>query len=118
MTCNIERRKACRVAAIVNVHTNDPALGEVLGVTRDVSLSGVFFYNASSSWHQGASIEYVLQLPSEVTLAADPLSVLCSGKIVRVEKTNSLAGIAVQIDSFCVLEEGGHHPDSIRQAPN
>jgi PilZ domain len=103
MDSEIERRTTRRIAASLPVRTTNAALGNVLGVTRDVSLSGAFFYVASDSWKEGASIEYVLQLPEELTLA-EPVLVLCTGRVVRVEQLNDKVGIAVQIESFSVLQ--------------
>lgn len=104
MTNDIERRKSRRIAVSVPIRTTNPALGNVVGVTRDLCLSGAFFYIASDSWKLGASIEYVLELPSEMTLA-DPLAVLCTGRIVRVERLESKVGIAVQIESFSAFDK-------------
>ncbi len=103
MDSEIERRTTRRIAASLPVRTTNAALGNVLGVTRDVSLSGAFFYVASDSWKEGASIEYVLQLPEELTLA-EPVLVLCTGRVVRVEQLNDKVGVAVQIESFSVLQ--------------
>ena len=104
MSNDIERRRTRRIAVSVPIRTTNPALGNVVGVTRDLCLAGAFFYIASDSWKVGASIEYVLELPSEVTLA-DPLAVLCTGRIVRVEQLADKAGIAVQIESFSILDK-------------
>jgi hypothetical protein len=104
MTNDMERRKARRIAVSVPIRTTNPALGNVVGVTRDVCLAGAFFYIASDSWKVGASIEYVLELPSEVTLA-DPLAVLCTGRIVRVEPAEEKVGIAVKIESFSIFDK-------------
>ena len=103
MESQVERRTSRRIAATLPVRTTNPALGNVLGVTRDLSLSGVFFYVASNSWKEGVSIEYVLQLPEELTLA-EPALVLCTGKVVRVEHLDDKVGVAVQIESFSVLQ--------------
>ena len=71
---------------------------EVTGHTRDVSSRGVFFY-VNSEIAEGASIEFVMTLPSEITLT-DPIRVRCSGKVVRVDRTADEQGVAVAIDKY------------------
>ena len=71
---------------------------EVTGHTRDVSARGVFFY-LDSEIAEGAPIEFVMTLPSEITFAS-PIRVHCVGKVVRVEKTSTGQGIAVAIDKY------------------
>jgi hypothetical protein len=71
---------------------------EVTGRTRDVSSRGVFFY-VNSEIAEGASIEFVMTLPAEITLT-DPIRVHCSGKVVRVDRTADEQGVAVAIDKY------------------
>ena len=71
---------------------------EVTGRTRDVSSRGVFFY-LHSEVAEGAPIEFVMTLPSEITFAS-PIRVHCVGKVVRVEKTSNGQGIAVAIEKY------------------
>jgi hypothetical protein len=103
MTVESERRRSRRFAVSILVRTTNPAQGNVVGKTRDISWSGAAFYIESDLWKEGASIEFVVQLPSEVTLAK-PASVLCTGRIMRVEQLNGQVGLAVQTDSFSVLQ--------------
>jgi len=45
--------------------------GEISGYTRDISSIGVFFYlSASDTPRIGQLIEFVIELPAEVTLSA------------------------------------------------
>ena len=73
------------------------------GYTRDVSSRGAFVY-LSSEAEEGAAIEFVLTLPAEVTMA-DPIRVLCSGKVLRVERSAQKQGIAVAIEKYDFVAE-------------
>lgn len=77
--------------------------GEVTGRTRDVSSRGVFFY-LNSQIREGASIEFVMTLPSEITLT-DPIRIQCSGKVVRVDRSRLEQGVAVAIDKYDFVNE-------------
>jgi F420-dependent methylenetetrahydromethanopterin dehydrogenase len=77
--------------------------GELRGVTRDVSSRGAFVYLESDAT-EGAAIEFLMTLPMEVTLA-DPIQVLCSGKVVRVEQSTAKPGIAIAIESYDFVSE-------------
>ena len=68
------------------------------GMTRDVSSRGAYVYLESDA-NEGAAIEFLLTLPTEVTLA-EPIHVLCSGKVVRVEQSAAKPGIAVSIERY------------------
>ena len=76
---------------------------EVSGHTRDVSSRGVFFY-LNSEIAVGASIQFVMTLPSEITLT-DPIRVQCNGKVVRVDKSGREQGVAVAIDKYDFVRE-------------
>jgi PilZ domain len=76
--------------------------GELKGVTRDVSSRGVFVYLESNAG-EGAAIEFLMSLPTEVTLA-EPIHVLCTGKVVRVEQTAPRPGFAVAIEDYDFVE--------------
>lgn len=105
MTVEYERRRTHRIAIPLPVRTTHPQLGNVTGATRDISLSGVYFYIESDLWKEGVSIEYVLQLPSELT-QADAMTVLCTGKTLRVEHLDGkIVGLAVAIESFTPLDK-------------
>ena len=76
---------------------------EVTGRTRDVSSRGVFFY-VKSNIHEGAAIEFLMTLPTEVTLT-DAIRVHCTGKVLRVDPTGAAQGIAVAIDKYDFVKE-------------
>jgi hypothetical protein len=105
MANEYERRRTHSLAVTLPARTTNPTLGNGTGATRDVSSSGAYFYIESDLWKVGASIEYVLQLPSEIT-QGDPISVLCVGNLVRVEHLEGkMVGIAVAIESFASLQK-------------
>jgi hypothetical protein len=54
---------------------------ELQGYTRDVSSRGAFVY-LSSEAEEGTTIEFVMTLPAEVTMA-EPIRVSCSGRVLR-----------------------------------
>ena len=69
-------------------------------ITRDISMAGVFFYS-DFSVPVGTSMQLMMTYPAEITYD-QPISALCKGKVVRVER-NARAGefgVAVEIDSF------------------
>jgi len=78
-------------------------LGELRGVTRDVSSRGAFVYLQSDA-SEGTTIEFLMTLPTEITLA-EPIHVLCSGKVVRVEQSSARPGLAVAIESYDFVGE-------------
>jgi hypothetical protein len=76
---------------------------EVTGHTRDVSSRGVFFY-VNSEIAEGAAIEFVMTLPAEITFT-DPISVRCSGKVVRVDRNAESQGVAVAIEKYDFIHQ-------------
>ena|SRR5215472_4949510 len=77
--------------------------GELRGMTRDVSSRGAYVFLESNA-DKGAAIEFLMTLPTEVTLA-EPIHVLCSGKVVRVEQSAAKPGIAVAIEKYDFVGE-------------
>lgn len=76
---------------------------ELAGHTRDVSSRGVFIY-LDTEISAGASIEFVMVLPPEITLS-DPIRVRCTGKVLRVDKAGQEQGVAVAIDKYDFVSE-------------
>jgi hypothetical protein len=76
---------------------------ELGGRTRDVSSRGVFMY-LDTEMSEGAPIEFVMTLPTEVTLAA-PIRVRCTGKVLRVTRAEQEQGVAVAIDKYDFVSE-------------
>lgn len=71
---------------------------ELIALTRDVSSRGVFMY-VDKEFAEGATIEFLMTLPREVTLA-DPIRVQCTGRVLRRETKDRRQGIAVSIDKY------------------
>jgi hypothetical protein len=71
---------------------------EVRTESRDVSSRGVFF-SFPGELETGASLEIVMTLPDEITLAG-PVRVRCVGHVVRADVEHSKTGVAVKIDRY------------------
>jgi hypothetical protein len=80
------KRRPQRVCAVRPV-----SLDGVLGTTRDVSASGVFF-ETEAAYHKGSRIHFEINLDTPWGKAICD----CDGKIVRVERRDGSVGIAVQ----------------------
>ena len=65
------------------------------GVTRDVSVSGVFF-ETTLSVSPGAAITVCLLL--EYVDPVGPIRLHCQGKVVRVERLGGKFGVAVAVE--------------------
>ena len=68
------------------------------GQTRDVSFRGLYFL-IDADFEQGKSIEFVLTLPREITMAGD-VHIRCFAQIVRVEQREQHRGVAARIDRY------------------
>ncbi len=76
---------------------------ESAGHTRDVSSRGVFMY-LDAEISEGSPIEFVMTLPTEVTLA-EPIRVRCTGRVLRVTRAEQEQGVAVAIDKYDFVSE-------------
>ena len=72
--------------------------GERQGQTRDVSFRGLYFL-IDADFEAGSSIELVLTLPREITMAGD-VHIRCFAQIIRVEPHNGRRGVAARIDRY------------------
>ncbi|HEV8524944.1 MAG TPA: PilZ domain-containing protein [Terriglobales bacterium] len=93
-----EERYSLRLPVIVR--SLDNGTREQTCVTHDVSARGAFFH-LESKLPEGAAIEMVLTLPSELTLT-ESLRVRCRGKVVRVieSKAGPSVGVAAIIEQY------------------
>ena len=67
--------------------------------TRDVSSGGVYF-QMSEAPQPGHRLEFVLTLPSEITLTG-PVQIRCVGKVIRVDQGGGgQIGVAATIDRY------------------
>ncbi len=97
-----DRRQKRRYPLAVPIRTTVVNLGNVTGTTRDMCSSGVYFVTQPDHWSEGASIEVVVEIPSEITLS-NSITVLCHGSIVRLEPQPDRIGIAMKIEHFELL---------------
>ena len=101
MANSTERRASRRftMALPLKVRANGPEGGiERQGETRDVSFRGLYFL-IDADFEPGSSIEFVLTLPREITMAGD-VNIRCFAQIIRVEPHNGSRGIAARIDRY------------------
>jgi len=69
----------------------------VRGVTRNVSLGGIYFESTAAEVAAGTAIRFSLVFQQE---DAPPLRLDCDGTVVRVEELSGGQGIAATIDCF------------------
>jgi hypothetical protein len=67
-------------------------VGRVIGITRNVSAAGVYFYVEPDAIG-GPTVEFVLTFPPEITLVKS-LKVRCTGRVIRID-TNGRRGVGV-----------------------
>jgi hypothetical protein len=100
MTQGIERRSSRRFTMTLplTVRQSGTDSSERQGQTRDVSFRGLYFLS-DAEFEPGSSIEFILTLPREITLAGD-VHIRCYAEIVRVEPHNGRRGVAARIDRY------------------
>lgn len=94
-----ERRAARRFSMLLPVRLRYPDGAGVIekdGETRDVSYRGLFFFTEAEP-SAGSSIEFVLTLPQQITLAGD-VHIRCYGHVLRVEPQDGRRGVAARIE--------------------
>src|SRR5580700_74542 len=69
------------------------------GETRDVSFRGLYFLIEPATPNAGSSIEFVLTLPQQITLAGD-VHIRCYARVLRVEPHNGRRGVAARIERY------------------
>ena len=82
-----EQRKEERVRAALRVQLPDNGVG----ITRDVSASGIFFETLASYAAQSP-----ISLTIEIARPAGPMLLSCQAEIVRIERRDVGLGIAVR----------------------
>jgi hypothetical protein len=102
MDKELERRAARRFSMMLPLRVRFQAeenIQEKQGETRDVSFRGLYFTIESNAINSGASIEFVLTLPQQITLAGD-VHIRCYARVLRVEGNNGRRGVAARIDRY------------------
>lgn len=73
------------------------SLEKTTGVTRDVSTSGVYFWNNSMCmWRPGHSISFAIELE----LDSERIMWTCKGAVLRTERFGELVGVAARITEW------------------
>lgn len=101
MEHSTERRASPRFTMTLplTVRTGGPGSGmERQGQTRDVSFRGLYFM-IDAEFETGKTIEFILTLPHEKTMAGD-VQIRCFAEIIRVEPHNGRRGVAARIDRY------------------
>jgi hypothetical protein len=101
MTEGVERRAARRFSMMLPVKVRYSAEDSVIekpGETRDVSFRGLYFL-MEGILEAGSSIEFVLTLPQQITLAGD-VHIRCYARVIRVEPHNGRRGVAARIERY------------------
>ena len=94
-----ERRASRRFTMTLPLTVRSPEPGgNEQGQTRDVSFRGLYFL-IEADFAPGSSIEFILTLPREITMAGD-VHIRCFAEIVRVEPHNGRRGVAARIDRY------------------
>jgi PilZ domain len=98
----VERRAARRFSMMLPLKVRFTAGDDVTekdGETRDVSFRGLYFLIEPSTPDTGSSIEFVLTLPQQITLAGD-VHIRCYARVLRVEPHNGRRGVAARIERY------------------
>jgi hypothetical protein len=101
MENDVERRAARRFSMNLPVKvrfSSGEGVTERQGETRDVSFRGLYF-TIEASLETGSSIEFVLTLPQQITLAGD-VNIRCYARVLRVEPSNGRRGVAARIERY------------------
>jgi hypothetical protein len=101
MENGVERRAARRFSMMLPLRVRFSAGDEIAekpGETRDVSFRGLYFL-IEANLESGSSIEFVLTLPQQITLAGD-VHIRCYARVLRVDSHNGRRGVAAQIERY------------------
>jgi len=100
----VERRRDKRIDIALPV-----ILENTTGVTRNVSASGVFFWESGTFFINGESVRFAL----ERKIATGKLMRICRGIVVRTEPRDNDVGVAVRI----IESKTEAVPDHLRRIP-
>jgi hypothetical protein len=101
MESGVDRRATRRFSMMLPLKvrfTNGNDVTERQAETRDVSYRGLYFL-IEAAVEAGTSIEFVLTLPQQITLAGD-VHIRCYARVLRVEPHNGRRGVAARIDRY------------------
>jgi PilZ domain len=103
------RRYPLKLPIVISPATNQPA---VMGTTRNVSRSGMFFYT-DFRFKPLSTFECYLILPDDIAPLENRM-LACSCKVVRVEDGVDTFGVAAKFDKIAF---GGECWDVTRSSP-
>lgn len=98
---DVERRAARRFSMMLPLKvrfSSGDGITEKEAETRDVSFRGLYF-TIEARLETGHSIEFVLTLPQQITLAGD-VNIRCYAQVLRVEPHNGRRGVAARIERY------------------
>lgn len=73
------------------------SLEKATGITRDISTSGVYFWNDSiCMWRPGHSISFAIELE----MASERILWKCTGTVVRTERFGDMVGVAATVSEW------------------
>jgi hypothetical protein len=101
MEDGMERRSARRFSMMLPLKvrlTAKDGITEKRGETRDVSFRGLYF-TIEAALEAGTSIEFVLTLPQQITLAGD-VNIRCYARVLRVDTQDGQRGVAARIERY------------------
>lgn len=100
-----ERRSRNRVPARLPVSIKSPGSQSASGLTRDLSMTGIFLYTDAQVL-EGSDLEMVLMLPPELT-NGEKRWVCCQARVRRVENGAQAGqlGVAADIRNIATMPE-------------
>ena len=80
--------------------------GEIPAFTRDLSNRGVYFYiSPADTPRVGDVLEFVIELPAEVTLS-ESCRIRCQGRVLRTTETSwDEVGVATEVSRYAFLSD-------------
>ena len=95
MIAHSDKRREDRIPIEVQV-----TLEAGMGLTRDVSRSGIYFLTAQAI-DPGSLVRFSIRL--DHIRAGKPIQLDCQGQVLRIEKSSDQYGVAASINEFwCV----------------
>jgi hypothetical protein len=86
----------------IKIHKSEEG-GEHSGVTGNLSAAGVYI-RADAALEMGATVEFEITLPAEMTGAKEGVVIQCRGRVVRTDEPaggpTEARGVACVIDSY------------------
>ena len=80
---------------------------EISAFTRDINNKGVYFcISATDAPSVGEVLEFVIELPAELTLSGSCCGIQCQGRVLRTSETSwDEAGVATELFRYTFLTD-------------